>query len=162
MHDTGIEYQFLLTTYARERFLYRLGACPIRDRFILKGASLLSVWMDEPHRATRDVDVLALQASDEPHVRQVVATICGVRCPEDAIDFDLSSVRVSLIRTGQEQPSQRVKLVARLGESQDSVSGRHRLRRHCCTRAGGRPVPNPLGRHACSNGASVSTCIQRG
>ena len=117
MHDTGIEYQFLLTTYARERFLYRLGACPIRDRFILKGASLLSVWMDEPHRATRDVDVLALQASDEPHVRQIVATICGVRCPEDAIDFDLSSVRVSLIRTGQEQPSQRVKLVARLGKA---------------------------------------------
>ena len=113
MHDTRLEFQFLLTRYACERFLYRLGASPIRDRCILKGASLLAVWMDEPYRATRDVDVLALDGSDEPYVRQVVAAICGVPCPEDAMTFDLSSVRVFPIRTGQERPSQRVKLTAR-------------------------------------------------
>ena len=117
MHDTGLEFQFLLTRYACERFLYRLGASPIRDRCILKGASLLAVWMDEPYRATRDVDVLALDGSDEPYVRQVVATICAVPCPEDAMAFDLSSVRVFPIRTGQEHPSQRVKLTGRLGSA---------------------------------------------
>ena len=115
MRDTGIEFQFLLTRYACERFLYRLGASPMRDRWILKGASLLAVWMEDPYRATRDVDVLALDGSDEHLVRQVVATICGVPCPEDAMTFDPSSVRVTPIRTGQEQPSQRVKLAGRLG-----------------------------------------------
>ena len=115
MRDTGLEFQFLLTRYACERFLYRLGASPMRDRWILKGASLLAVWMEEPYRATRDVDVLALDGSDERLVRQVVVTICGVPCPEDAMTFDRSSVRVAPIRTGQEQPSQRVKLTGRLG-----------------------------------------------
>ena len=117
MHDTGFEFQFLLTRYACERFLYRLGASSLRDRCILKGASLLAVWMDEPYRATRDIDVLALDGSDEPYVRQVVVTICGVPCPEDAMTFDLSSVRVFPIRTGQEHPSQRVKLTARVGNA---------------------------------------------
>ncbi len=59
MLETGLEFQFLLTRYACERLLYRLGASPMRDRCILKGATLLAVWMDEPYRATRDVDVLA-------------------------------------------------------------------------------------------------------
>ena len=117
MHDTGLEFQFLLARYACERFLYRLGASPMRDRCVLKGASLLAVWMDEPYRATRDVDVLALDGADEPYVRQVVATICGVPCPEDALTFDLSSVRIFPIRAAQDQPNQRVKLTARLGNA---------------------------------------------
>ena len=121
MHDTGLEFQFLLTRYACERFLYRLGASSLRDRCILKGASLLAVWMDEPYRATRDIDVLALDGSDESYVRQVVATICEVPCAEDAMTFDLSSVRVFPIRTGQEQPSQRVKLTSRLGNARIPV-----------------------------------------
>ncbi|MDE0025408.1 MAG: nucleotidyl transferase AbiEii/AbiGii toxin family protein [Spirochaetaceae bacterium] len=115
MHDSGLDFQFLLTSYARERFLYRLGASHIRDRCILKGASLLAVWMDEPYRATRDVDMLALDGFDERYVRQLMATICAVPCPEDALRFDLSSLRVFPIRTGQPYPSQRIKLTARLG-----------------------------------------------
>ncbi len=114
MHDTGLDFQFLLARYACERFLYRLGASPMRDRCILKGASLLAAWMDEPYRATRDVDVLALDGADEPYVRQVVATICGVPCPEDGITFDLDSLSISPIRTAQEHPNQRVTLTARL------------------------------------------------
>ena len=117
MHDTGLEFQFLLARYACERFLYRLGASPMRDRCILKGASLLAAWMDEPYRATRDVDVLALDGADEPYVRQVVATICGVPCPEDGITFDLDSLSISPIRTAQEHPNQRVTLTARLGNA---------------------------------------------
>lgn len=54
MHDTGLEFQFLLTRYACERFLYRLGASPIRDRCILKGASL---W---PYRWTSPIERRAM------------------------------------------------------------------------------------------------------
>ena len=80
MQDTGLEFQYLLTRYACERFLYRLGASSLRDRCILKGASLLAVWMDEPYRATRDIDVLALDGSDESYA------------PPDA--FDVISERI--------------------------------------------------------------------
>ena len=89
----------------------------MRYRCILKGSSLLAVWMDEPYRATRDVDVLALDGADEPYVRQVVATICGVPCPADGMTFDLSSVRIFAIRTAQDQPNQRVTLTGRRGNA---------------------------------------------
>ena len=118
IHETGQEFQYLLTRNACERFLYRLGASSVRDRFILKGASLLAVWMEEPYRSTRDIDLLALDGADETYVRQLVATICSVPCPEDALVFDLSSLRISPIRTPQEQPSQRVRLNSRLGNAQ--------------------------------------------
>jgi hypothetical protein len=48
------DFQSLLNRYARERLLYRLSQSPYRDRFILKGATLFSVWADKPFRSTRD------------------------------------------------------------------------------------------------------------
>ena len=60
----GTDFQLFLDRYACERFLYRLGESEVRDRCILKGASLLALWMDEPYRATRDVDLLASGAND--------------------------------------------------------------------------------------------------
>ena len=55
----GEGFEFTLTRFAAERLLFRLGTSGARDRCILKGASLLSVWLSDPYRATRDVDVLA-------------------------------------------------------------------------------------------------------
>ena len=48
----------LLTRYALERLLYRLSISKYRDRFILKGAMLITSWMEDPHRPTRDLDLL--------------------------------------------------------------------------------------------------------
>lgn len=39
----GRPFQEVLTYYALERFLYRLGASPHADRFVLKGALLFRV-----------------------------------------------------------------------------------------------------------------------
>lgn len=48
----------LLQYYAMERFLYRLSKSTYSERFILKGALMLSVW-DAPHtRPTMDIDML--------------------------------------------------------------------------------------------------------
>jgi len=57
-HARGQPMELLLTRYVLERLLYRLSLSPHRERFVLKGAMLLAVWFDEPHRATRDVDLL--------------------------------------------------------------------------------------------------------
>ena len=40
--DRGQPYELLLTRYALERLLYRLGMTGYRDRFVLKGAVLMS------------------------------------------------------------------------------------------------------------------------
>jgi Nucleotidyl transferase AbiEii toxin, Type IV TA system len=57
-HARGQPMELLLTRYALERLLHRLSVSPHRERFVLKGAMLLATWFDEPHRATRDVDLL--------------------------------------------------------------------------------------------------------
>jgi len=51
-------FNLLLANFATERFLYRLGQSSFADRFVLKGARLMSLWLDEPFRSTRDLDLL--------------------------------------------------------------------------------------------------------
>lgn len=61
----GEEFERTLVRYAAERLLYRLGASNVRERCLLKGASLLSAWISDPYRATRDIDLLAFGPSDQ-------------------------------------------------------------------------------------------------
>jgi hypothetical protein len=43
------EFQTVLAEFAAERFLYRLGISSHADRFVLKGATLLTLWrIDRP------------------------------------------------------------------------------------------------------------------
>ena len=117
--DTSFE--LVLVRYACERFLYRLGKSEARGRCILKGATLLAVWMKEPSRTTRDIDLLALGSNDEQTVRAVVEAACSVPCDEDVITFDMDTMRVSPIRATQSYEGQRARLLARLGTARIPV-----------------------------------------
>jgi len=55
----GEPFQRVLVEYGLERLLYRLSKSKHRDRFVLKGALLFSVWSDAPHRPTMDVDLMS-------------------------------------------------------------------------------------------------------
>ena len=50
----GEDFQLILTRYGLERRLYRLGQSEYRDRFVLKGALLFSLWDNQAHRPIRD------------------------------------------------------------------------------------------------------------
>ena len=115
------EFQLFLDRYGCERFLYRLGESEVRDQCILKGASLLALWMDDPYRATRDVDLLAFGENDEVTVRNVITTICNITCPEDGIEFDISTLSISAIREGNRYGGQRAVLTAFLGTAKCNV-----------------------------------------
>ncbi len=75
-HKQQEDFQGLLTRYALERLLYRLSQSQHRDQFILKGAMLFSVWSNEPHRATRDMDLLGHGENTVFHLEQVFREIC--------------------------------------------------------------------------------------
>ena len=119
--EDGTEFELFLVRYACERFLYRLGVSEVREKCILKGATLLALWMKEPYRATRDIDLLAFGENDEETVRMIVSTVCAVPCKEDGIVFDLDTLKVSPIREDQLYQGQRVNLRARLGTAQIAV-----------------------------------------
>jgi len=77
-HARGQPMELLLTRYALERLLYRLSLSPHRDRFVLKGAMLLATWFDEPHRATRDVDLLGFGDAAEDALLATFSEIMAV------------------------------------------------------------------------------------
>ncbi len=112
---SGEESMRVLIRFANERFLYRLSRSPHRDRFILKGATLFSVWADAPHRPTRDVDFLA---SGDCTVEGIVPTfqaICETPVEEDGIVFPPESVRAQERRDEETYPGLHVELTAHLG-----------------------------------------------
>ncbi|MBI3490682.1 MAG: nucleotidyl transferase AbiEii/AbiGii toxin family protein [Acidobacteria bacterium] len=93
---TGDDYQALLSAFASERFLYRLSLSSAADRYVLKGAMLLRVWSDQPYRATRDLDLLRLGASEA--LDADIETICGVAVEDDGLVLDASRIRIESIR----------------------------------------------------------------
>ncbi len=91
--QTGDDYQVLLSTFVGERFLYRLGVSGVRDRFVLKGATLLRVRSDHPYRATRDLDLLRQGEGSANAIRADVGRICATAVDPDGITFDPASIR---------------------------------------------------------------------
>jgi hypothetical protein len=94
---TKQEFNLTLTHYGLERLLYRLSISDHAPNFLLKGALLFSLWFDQPHRPTRDADLLGFGSDDIASVVASFREICQISV-EDGIVFDPNSVKGALIR----------------------------------------------------------------
>ena len=112
----GEDFQFVLTRYALERFLYRLSRSEHRDVFVLKGAMVFQLWGDNPHRPTRDLDLLGRGENSIPRFEQIVREICRMAVEDDGLAFSAESVRGNVIKEGQEYEGLRVNFECRFGE----------------------------------------------
>jgi hypothetical protein len=104
--------QLVLTRYAIERLLYRLGRSAHRDRFVLKGAMLFSLWTDVPYRATGDLDLLGFGASDVATIARIFRSICEIATPEDGVHFAADTLRAEAAREEDEYQGVRVTVEA--------------------------------------------------
>ncbi len=91
----------MLGRYAIERFLYRLGRSPYRDRFVLKGAMLFTLWTGETHRPTKDLDLLGWGNSAISEAENTIRQICKTS-EDDGITFDAASVEGTKIKEDDE------------------------------------------------------------
>jgi predicted nucleotidyltransferase component of viral defense system len=114
---TGEDFQLILTRYAMERLLYRLGTSKYASRFILKGALLFTLWTGQMHRPTRDLDLLGSGENSEQALAEAFGALCGTTATDDGMTFDADSVSVAPIREDQEYGGQRVRLKAKLGNA---------------------------------------------
>lgn len=94
----GQVFDILLTRYALERFLYRLSCSQFAGQFVLKGAMLMTTWFDEPHRPTRDLDLLGFGDSGADPMLAVFRAILATPVDDDGIAFDIAGLRVEQIR----------------------------------------------------------------
>ncbi len=97
----GEDYQRVLGRYAIERFLYRLGRSPSRDRFALKGATLFTLWTGHTHRPTKDLDLLGQGSPAIGEVEQTIRAICEIQ-EEDGLVFNSASVDGTKIKEDDE------------------------------------------------------------
>ena len=112
-----LDFQFVLTRYALERFLYRLSKSKYKNQFVLKGALLFMVWSEEQFRPTKDLDLMGLIEKSTEHLRSAVEEICRLDVEADGIIYDVATITIREIREEQEYQGQRVKLTARLGNA---------------------------------------------
>ena len=108
---SGQSFGLVLTRFALERLLFRLSRSPHADRFVLKGAMLMMSWFDDPHRGTRDLDLLGFgDPSPEPMLatfREILAHDAG-----DGVVFDAEALRVDSLREGLEYGGLRLRTTA--------------------------------------------------
>jgi len=116
--DKGEDFNFVLTQYALERFLYRLASSEYAARFVLKGAMLFAAWSDRSHRPTRDLDLLGYGDASEQQLITSFQQICQAEVEPDGLEFDTKSIRVTEIREDQDYDSRRMQLVAKLEKAQ--------------------------------------------
>jgi len=91
------DFNLTLTQYGLERLLYRLSISDHASNFLLKGALLFQLWYGQPHRPTRDADLLAFGSDDIPTMVGVFRSICDIEV-DDGIVFNPASVAGTAIR----------------------------------------------------------------
>ena len=111
------DFQFVLMRYGLERLLYRLANSRFVDKFVLKGALLFEVWMNQPYRPTKDLDLLGFGDHAPDHLAGIFGDICRTEVEPDGLIFDAKRIAVSEIRENQEYEGLRVKLTAFLGNA---------------------------------------------
>jgi Nucleotidyl transferase AbiEii toxin, Type IV TA system len=110
---TQQEFNLTLTHYGLERLLYRLSISDHAPNFLLKGALLFSLWYDQPHRPTRDADLLGFGSDDITSVVTTFHEICQISV-EDGVVFDTASIKGTTIRKETGYGGVRIDLLAHL------------------------------------------------
>src|ERR1700744_5982322 len=113
-------FDLLLTRYALERLLYRLSISKHHDRFVLKGAVLITSFMDDPHRPTRDLDLLGFGDPDPTGMIEGFQEICALDAGDAGI-FDVDDIVVDRIRDEMEYGGLRIKSTADVDGAQVRV-----------------------------------------
>jgi predicted nucleotidyltransferase component of viral defense system len=113
--ELGVEHQLTLARFAGERLLCRLSVSEFAEQFILKGAALLLMWLGEPIRPTKDIDLLGTGDTSAEALRNVFVRLCAIEAAEDGLMFVPDSIAVEPIREDQEYGGMRVRLTANLG-----------------------------------------------
>jgi len=118
--ERGQTFDLLLTRYALERLLYRISQTRYRERFVLKGAMLMTTWFDDPHRPTRDLDLPGYGESSAEAMLPVFREILAIR-NEDGLHFDASALRADPIREETEYGGLRLRTTATLASARIPV-----------------------------------------
>jgi Nucleotidyl transferase AbiEii toxin, Type IV TA system len=110
-------FQELIQYFAMERFLYRLSKSPYADRFVLKGALLLTAWRGPLSRPTMDIDLSGKTSNELTNIQSLIRDVCDVATTPDGVEFNPASIEVARIKEDAEYEGVRVRFHATLARA---------------------------------------------
>ncbi|MFH1314026.1 MAG: nucleotidyl transferase AbiEii/AbiGii toxin family protein [Candidatus Eisenbacteria bacterium] len=119
--QTGHPFNELLQYYAMERFLYRLSKSGYGNRFILKGALMLTVWKGPMSRPTRDMDFLGKIGNDIGGIAEAVRDVCSTEVEPDGIEFNPDTIEAERVTEDADYEGVRVRFQGHLGSARTSM-----------------------------------------
>ncbi|KQI70557.1 hypothetical protein AN191_17365 [Loktanella sp. 5RATIMAR09] len=117
----GQAFDVVLVAFGLERLIYRLSVSAHRDRFVLKGGMLVTLWTKDTGRFTRDVDFLSFGAEDAETLTAVLAEILVIDA-DDGLIFDDAAITAAPIRDDQVYGGMRLRTVAFLGKTRIPIT----------------------------------------
>lgn len=117
----GRAFDVLLVRFALERLLYRLSISAHRDRFVLKGGMLVTVWVADDNRVTRDADFLGHGDADPDRLVADFQEIMAID-NDDGLAFDIDALAATVIREEMEYGGVRLKTAAYLERTRIPVT----------------------------------------
>jgi len=117
----GRAFDILLVRFALERLLYRLSISAHRDRFVLKGGMLVTVWVADENRVTRDADFLGHGNADPDRLIADFGEIMAIES-DDGLAFDIDALAATVIREEMEYGGVRLKTAGYLERTRIPVT----------------------------------------
>ena len=109
-------FDVVLVIYGLERLMYRLSVSEHRDSFVLKGGMLVTLWIGDKNRVTRDADFLGIGDASEERLISVLSEIMSQQL-DDGLVYDIGNLTARAIREEQQYGGIRLKTVANLGKT---------------------------------------------
>jgi predicted nucleotidyltransferase component of viral defense system len=114
--EEGRVFDVVLVTYSLERLMYRLSISKYRDMFVLKGGMLVTLWIGDENRVTRDADFLGFGDASGDKLISVFAQILSTSA-DDGLVYDVERLTAEAIREEQQYGGVRLKTIANLGKT---------------------------------------------
>jgi predicted nucleotidyltransferase component of viral defense system len=113
----GGDTELLLTRYVLERLLYRLSLSSFRDEFVLKGAMLQALWMENPFRDTRDLDLHGRGQEDASRMLETFRAVLATEVPDDGVVFNVDTLAARPLRENVSYGGVKITTTAKLGSA---------------------------------------------
>ena len=114
-------FDVVLVAFGLERLVYRLSVSDYRDRFVLKGGMLITLWTADTGRFTRDIDFLAFGSDEEAALKEAFSTILAID-GGDGLIYDAANLTAAPIREDQVYGGMRLRTTAYLGTTQIPIT----------------------------------------
>lgn len=117
----GQVFDVVLVAFGLERLVYRLSVSEYRDRFVLKGGMLVTLWTADTGRFTRDIDFLAFGSDEEAALKDAFSAILAIN-GGDGLIYDAANLTTATIREDQVYGGMRLRTTAYLGTTQIPIT----------------------------------------